>query len=722
MTYQYIAAGNPRWQSFQDFVTSPSPNIYQFIVNPVTSIITCNVDPKYFTTFPVSLSTNNTLPSPLSQNVTYYIILVAPNQYRLATSYSNAMLGIYITITDTGTGIQSINAQGQSYLIPLAYGYIESYSSQDHTAQKAAYRDDAGMVPYPDPIPLDNNGQALIYWQVNLSDPTDNYYLEIYNAIGVLMNIVDNFNGAYPSGITPGDIGQVSINHFRNNCFTYSDMYSWYAEGQDYGTPVAMNVSVLPVSREVEIVNEVFFSKSNDNATDIITILPFNAGQTLVDPVNNSIIPAPPFYMQYQCESAGAGGETYKYISQKYDNVQTFNGEPITFYIFSESTAPANIYIDAYQFFGAGGSASVDVPGIPLVVGDNFSAAPVTLNIPSTSGKNIKNGSYLQLRINVPVNSTFTISLAAAQLTQTLTGQPFIQLTLEEQKNTLTTTGDTGDVKTIYDISRIPRTWFSMTDGTIGNVSSNASVLAANNTFSLFCMLWAQYDDFACRIYTSAGVRTTRGTDAPSDFNANKQLGLPFTQGRAVANVGNPTFLMDFTATDFTTWVIDVGVTTQDQTVAGQNLFDGTPVQLLTTNGLPTATPALTTGTTYYIITWALGQFQLAASLADALAGTAIHITAAAPSGSIMTLQSQIVAPQYAGTPTGESAHTQYRTEVGVHNHSTLCDQASTPGGVTNFTFPNNSASFNPNTSNTPTPTPMNIIQPTTAIPFIMKL
>jgi hypothetical protein len=77
-----------------------------FSVNPSTDIIT--VSSTISTGTPIEVSTSGTLPSPLEREKVYYAINVSSNTIRLATSYNNAISNIYIDLTSTGSGTQTL--------------------------------------------------------------------------------------------------------------------------------------------------------------------------------------------------------------------------------------------------------------------------------------------------------------------------------------------------------------------------------------------------------------------------------------------------------------------------------------------------------------------------------------------------------------------------------------------------------------------------------------
>lgn len=78
--------------------------------------------------------------------------------------------------------------------------------------------------------------------------------------------------------------------------------------------------------------------------------------------------------------------------------------------------------------------------------------------------------------------------------------------------------------------------WLLLDGATIGSSASGATRYANAKVQTLFTKLW---NNANLAIFTSAGVSTTRGSDALSDFNASKRLALPDPRGRAIVPAGS---------------------------------------------------------------------------------------------------------------------------------------------------------------------------------------
>lgn len=80
-----------------------------FTVDSNTDILFASKDIFPYTSQQVTLTTAGTLPAPLVAGTTYYVISRDSNELLLATSESNAKAGTQIDITDTGTGVHTLD-------------------------------------------------------------------------------------------------------------------------------------------------------------------------------------------------------------------------------------------------------------------------------------------------------------------------------------------------------------------------------------------------------------------------------------------------------------------------------------------------------------------------------------------------------------------------------------------------------------------------------------
>ncbi len=97
--------------------------IQNFTADPSTDAITVSDASVFYTGTPVEVSTTGTLPSPLAPATTYYVFAFnyIANELKLATSLANAVAGVTIDITTTGTGTQSVSINYSNCMADCQY-------------------------------------------------------------------------------------------------------------------------------------------------------------------------------------------------------------------------------------------------------------------------------------------------------------------------------------------------------------------------------------------------------------------------------------------------------------------------------------------------------------------------------------------------------------------------------------------------------------------------
>lgn len=107
-----------------DFETDPET----FVVDTVTDSLT--VSNNWVTGTAVQLETTDVLPAPLAPATTYFVIRVNATTIKLATTYTNALAGTAINITDAGSGTHSIEQRSMDDCL-LIYGANEGEWNND---------------------------------------------------------------------------------------------------------------------------------------------------------------------------------------------------------------------------------------------------------------------------------------------------------------------------------------------------------------------------------------------------------------------------------------------------------------------------------------------------------------------------------------------------------------------------------------------------------------
>lgn len=459
---------------------------------------------------------------------------------------------------------------------------LYTYRSLNKTEKKTVYQDPGGTTPWTNPILFDLNGvQGPFYWSVDTDNLDDTYYLEVYDAQNNLLWTMDNF---YPSGTGGGGGGTVTsyiqaINYITNNQFInhIDDKVGDIAPNNSLPT----NLVIAPsnhkgftpannnpiVSMYGTVGPDIRFIKNNTNASDNIS---FPAFPLASFPLTGDVTPVD--YVRYQCTNMPSN-ELFKNfqfpITQKVKNLSNTN---MTFGIWAAVASVSNaIKIYMLQYFGSGTAASDPVKS--LIGTANLTTTwnwySFTFPVPSVGGKSLgtpgqtTNDDAIYIQVEMPLGEACDIFFTKPAL---FLGNvdPKLKFDAYDQIDAINQTPRTGDVRVSYWTSP-PLGWVAMDDGSIGNVGSNATNRANQDTFQLYKTIYDAVSD------AWAPVSGGRTGNAVNDFISGKTLTLPKALGRVLAESG-----------------LGSGLT---QTVLGQNSGSENSSLILTGPNLPTGTP-----------------------------------------------------------------------------------------------------------------------------------
>jgi hypothetical protein len=124
------------------------------------------------------------------------------------------------------------------------------------------------------------------------------------------------------------------------------------------------------------------------------------------------------YFLRLNQTVAGTGG-SYNLITQPIEDVRTFAGQTVTISFWAKAAAGFSFgQVDLYQYFGSGGSGAVTTAGTTsdAAVTTSWKRFVYNVTVPSISGKTVGSGSYIQLRIWLPTNTTFTFDIWGVQI------------------------------------------------------------------------------------------------------------------------------------------------------------------------------------------------------------------------------------------------------------------------------------------------------------------
>lgn len=121
------------------------------------------------------------------------------------------------------------------------------------------------------------------------------------------------------------------------------------------------------------------------------------------------------YFLRFAQTVAGSGG-SYNVFTQPIEDVRTYAGQTITLSFWAKADSSRSLATNVIQNFGSGGSSAVYTSGTTMSLTTSWQRFTTTVANPSISGKTIGTGSYLDIRLDMPVNTTFTIDIWGVQL------------------------------------------------------------------------------------------------------------------------------------------------------------------------------------------------------------------------------------------------------------------------------------------------------------------
>lgn len=590
----------------------------------------------------------------------------------------------------------------------LGLGKMYTYSSLNPNQPKPVYQDPAGLNQWPNPIIFSLNGTSgPFYWKLDSGDPDDLYFIQIYDRFD---NLVYSIN-QYPIA---GGGGGGTINTIQNleNIFVNSSFI--HNIGVTTTQPIQDQTILSPGSHSGLLYPDISFIQSGvSNANDTITFSLFTP--TGINPLSPDF--CTPYFLNYLCTN-NPSGEVYKGIRIPISPyVNTISNQTFTFLIYGRVNSGADtLTVRLKQYFGTGGSPSSEVLTTlsTITLTGSFAIYSVNFSVPSVATKNLgdsnDDGTYIEILF--PVSQACDIDLAKPMLYQ---GSVFPNISFEsiEEIESKLETPRTGDIKmssNAFSNSSLQYGWIPLNDGTIGNQTSNATTRARDDTWLLYNQLWYGTSATNCPIFDSSGNPVVKGGTSLSDWNNNRQLQLPRTTGRVIANRGTGT-ITSLSYTTLSNYIV----------VSSTSAFrSGDPISFSVA-----APTRLLLDTTYYVGVASATQLVVytSAELAIALGPENIFFNDGT-NGTINTPPTYDLARFQ-----GEMGHELVINEMPAHNHpgSTLdngsANASSGGGGLTNtFLLAGGSGNTGLNIASQGGDYPHNTMQPTVFYNMIIKL
>lgn len=426
-------------------------------------------------------------------------------------------------------------------------GAIYTFDNKNHQVSKPAFADAAGTLPYGTYVPGFGNGTfPPIYWQFDDADPTEGYYIQVWDKPQIPGNdavMLWDFNNLFGGSSGGGGGGTVTTNIDIENLVVNGEFYHRIGDDNVANNVSGSMLTTLAPSNHNGVggyannVNDgppspdIIFAKSNVSATDAITFTPVSLGTS-----NLIGQPTPEIFVNFKCTGVGTS-ETYKYFQfPLVKGVQNTSAQNMSINIFARITSGTNqVQLKFRQFFGNGGTPSADVLtpiGAPLALTSSWNKFQLQLAVPSVTTKNIGtcNNDCLYLQIAIPSNAAidFDFILPSVYFGTNASSLDFHTV---DQVDAIVNTPRTGDIR--MSLNNFDRGWVVMNDGTIGNVGSGAGY-PRGDCFQLFDLIWTT---FQANQTLAPMVPPGYGASSYADFNAGKQLTLTAQAGRVIAGI-----------------------------------------------------------------------------------------------------------------------------------------------------------------------------------------
>jgi hypothetical protein len=130
------------------------------------------------------------------------------------------------------------------------------------------------------------------------------------------------------------------------------------------------------------------------------------------------------YYMRLNKNGAGSGG-TFSLFGNRSEDVRLTANRVLTYSFWAKAAAATSISAYFVQNFGSGGSSEVGTGATAFSLTTSWQRFSVSFTMPSISGKTIGANSYMDVRWNLPLNSTYTIDTFGWQLEAGSVATPF---------------------------------------------------------------------------------------------------------------------------------------------------------------------------------------------------------------------------------------------------------------------------------------------------------
>lgn len=286
----------------------------------------------------------------------------------------------------TATIVDFLLTQQRDSSTSLAGGTVTFYSAGT-TSLKTIWTDSIKASEAANPYTLDARGAAVLYGD-------GNYKVVLKDSDGTTIATWDNvYIGSDLSSIDLSAV--IAAASFTNRDYIGNSRWNIWNGGTSFTRTTTVDTPTA----------DGWYLSADGSAAGSVTI----SRQTFT--VGQSDVPGNPTYYARVNRTVAHTGATYEYYAFRLP-IETAAGTQMTLSGYAKCAAPVDAAGVCKQYFGSGGSASVTTTTAAVTLTTGWVKYSVTFTVPSIAGKTVGSGSYVEIGVSLPINTTYTVDFA----------------------------------------------------------------------------------------------------------------------------------------------------------------------------------------------------------------------------------------------------------------------------------------------------------------------
>jgi hypothetical protein len=226
------------------------------------------------------------------------------------------------------------------------------------------------------------------------------------------INVNGTINGGAAVQVGGQNVNPVPKNYIINGNFDVCQRYG------------PLGSAVVPAAKTY-VLDRFYTQRDGTGATLTVSQQAFTPGQT--------VVPGEPTYFLRAVQSVAGSGGTSNVIDHFIEDVRITAGQNATYSFYAKADSARTLTAQIYQNFGTGGSATVLAGSLSCNLTTTMQKFTLSLAMPSISGNTSGAGNAILLRLNLPLNTTFTVEVAQEQFEAGANASPFQKKSFAEE-------------------------------------------------------------------------------------------------------------------------------------------------------------------------------------------------------------------------------------------------------------------------------------------------